>query len=309
MPSLSSPRFSLIIPTLNAAGVFASLQTAIQVQSVQPETVLIIDSSSEDGTVELARQAGYQVHTINRNEFNHGRTRQLAVELLPEAELLIYLTQDATPNDSVCFANMARCFQDKQVGATFGRQIPRQTVSIFESHARCFNYPAVSQVYTFECRQKFGFKCVFASNSFAAYRRQALDDVGGFPENTIVSEETITFARLQMHGWKTAYVADAVVVHSHCYTVLQEFSRYFDIGVGYSRESWIYENYRTPKNEGWRFLCSELRALVPSHMHLLPLYLLRNAAKYFGYKLGSQEAHLPLWLKKRISNQKTYWLR
>jgi len=303
----SKPRFSLVIPVLNAASVWKELHAAIEAQSVHPETILIINSDSDDGTAELVAKAGYRMHSVRRAEFNHGRTRQLAADMLAESELLIYLTQDAIPHDAECFANILRVFADAKVGAAFGRQLPRTQAGVLEAHARRFNYTATSRCFSFEDRQRFGFKCVYASNSFAAYRHSALNDVGGFPTNTIVSEETITFARMQMKGWKTAYAADSSVIHSHDYTIRQEFSRYFDIGVGYERASWILDHYNKLNGEGLRFLRSELQEILPGRFYLLPEFFMRASAKFVGYKLGCMESHLPLWLKRRISAQKAYW--
>ena len=39
-------------------------------------------------------------------------------------------------------------------------------------------------------------KTAFNSNSFAAYRRKALKDVGGFPINTILSEDMYVTAKM-----------------------------------------------------------------------------------------------------------------
>ncbi|BBM05676.1 hypothetical protein HAALTHF_27910n [Vreelandella aquamarina] len=77
------------------------------------------------------------------------------------------------------------------------------------------------------------------SNSFAAYRREALLAAGGFPEGTILSEDMMAGARLLQQGWKLAYCADACVQHSHNYTLAAEFKRYFDIGVFHHREQWL----------------------------------------------------------------------
>ncbi|VCW13919.1 hypothetical protein BANRA_01245 [Escherichia coli] len=38
-------------------------------------------------------------------------------------------------------------------------------------------------------------------------------------------------AKAILAGYKVAYVADAVVKHSHNYSPIDEFKRYFDIGV------------------------------------------------------------------------------
>jgi rhamnosyltransferase len=302
-----SLRVALIIPTCNAARNWHALHEGISRQSITPQQILVVDSSSSDGTEALVRDAGWPVISIAQRDFNHGGTRQLAAEHLPDAEILIYLTQDAVPFDKDAFSNILAIFDDPVVGAAFGRQLPRLEAGPLEAHARYYNYPPVSRIHAFECRKTLGFKAVFASNSFAAYRRTALDQVGGFPLNALVSEETIVFARLQRIGWKTAYVADASVIHSHGYTIREQFCRYFDIAAGYARENWIEKEYRAPNSEGRRFVISEIRYLFPARIHLIPLAALHTLAKGIGYQLGRLEKHLPLPFKRALSNQKSFW--
>lgn len=269
--------------------------------------MLILDSSSTDGTVDLAKAAGFQVHSIQRADFNHGGTRQLAVDLLPHADILVYLTQDAILADSKDIETLLTAFIDPDVVAAYGRQLPRQGAGPIESHARSFNYPALSDVRTLKMRDSLGVKTIFISNSFAAYRRSALKEVGGFPSNTIFGEDTIVAAKLLLAHQKVAYVAEAQVYHSHPYTWMQEFRRYFDIGVLHSRERWLQEDFGKAGNEGKRFVLSELKYLWPRHMWLIPSTIVRTCLKLIGYRLGKAEHRLsPAW-KRRISMHSSFW--
>ncbi len=60
--------------------------------------VQVIDSSSTDGTDSVALNAGFELLSIPGRDFNHGGTRNLAVEMHhSQYELVIFLTQDAIP--------------------------------------------------------------------------------------------------------------------------------------------------------------------------------------------------------------------
>ena len=297
---------AVVIPTLNAAADWPQFAPAL-LTCVAPDQVLVIDSSSTDGTVELAQGAGFHVHTIVRAEFNHGGTRQLAAELLPEAEVLVYLTQDAilaTPNT---IATLCKVFTDPEIAAAYGRQLPRQGANPIESHARLFNYPPTSSIRTLEMREELGFKTIFISNSFAAYRRSALIQLGGFPSNTIFGEDTVIAARFLLAGWKMAYVADAQVYHSHPYTWTQDFKRYFDIGVLHSHEAWLLKEFGKASGEGKRFVVSELRHLWPAHAWLISSAVVRTGLKFVGYSLGRIEHALSLSWKRRLSMHHRFW--
>jgi rhamnosyltransferase len=306
---LRNLRVALVIPTCNAARHWPALARSIGAQRFAPQRTLVVDSSSTDGTATLAREAGFELLIIDRHDFNHGATRQLGAACVPEAEILIYLTQDAFPSGPEAFANLLAVFEDPQVGAAYGRQLPRPDAGPIEAHARLFNYPPVTRICSDEDRKALGFKAAFASNSFAAYRRTALDQVGGFPAGTVLAEDSMVFARMLLAGWKTAYVADACVIHSHNYSVREEFSRYFDIGAFHARECWIEREFRGPYGEGRRFVISEMRYLAPRHLHLIPLCLLRTAAKYLGYRLGRREAALPVPFKRAVSMHPNFWDR
>jgi rhamnosyltransferase len=297
---------AVVVPTLDAADEWSRFGPAL-LSSVAADRVLVLDSSSTDGTADLARSAGFRVHTISRAEFNHGGTRQLAAKLLPDAEILVFLTQDAVlaGSDSIC--KLLEPFRDPTVAAAYGRQLPRPDAAPIEAHARLFNYPEQSNIRSLDSRTQLGFKAIFISNSFAAYRREVLMAVGGFPHDVIFGEDTITAAKFLLSGWKIAYVAEAQVYHSHSYTWTQDFKRYFDIGVLHTRERWLLREFGSAGGEGGRFVRSELGYLWPHHWWLVPSALMRTALKLVGYRLGRIEDRLSIGWKRKLSMHHRFW--
>ena len=71
--------YTIIILTLNAGAKFGMLIDALAVQTVNMQEILIVDSSSTDGTRELAKGLGCRVIKIGRSNFDHGTTRNLAM--------------------------------------------------------------------------------------------------------------------------------------------------------------------------------------------------------------------------------------
>jgi rhamnosyltransferase len=297
---------NVIIPTLNATNDWPRFAPAL-LACVRPEQVLIVDSESTDGTVDLARAAGFQLRVVARAEFNHGGTRQMAAEMLPNAKILVYMTQDAVLSGPDVLTKLLAVFDDPDVGAACGRQLPRPGAESIEIHARSFNYPAISQVRSLSSREQLGIKAVFLSNSLAAYRRSALIDVGGFPTNVIFGEDTVTAARMLLAGYKVAYVAEARAYHSHPYTWMQEFKRYFDIGVLHSRERWLLEEFGQASGEGKRFVRSELLYLWQNDVGQIPAALMRTLGKLLGYRLGRAETRLSTGVKRQLSMHPKFW--
>jgi len=298
---------ALIIPTYNAAATWERLCAGIRRQNLQPDRIIIIDSSSQDGTEALARAAGFEVVRIAQKDFNHGGTRQFALRYAGETEIVLYLTQDAILATDSAVRDLLAAFVDPLVALAYGRQLPRPEARAVEIHARLFNYPAQSEVRTFASRSQQGLKTIFCSNSFAAYRCSALLAVGGFPPDVIFGEDTVTAGKLLQAGYKVAYVADAAVYHSHSYTMMQEFRRYFDIGVLHIRESWLQETFGKADGEGRRFVLSELRYLLRTAPWQIPSAMLHVVAKLLGYRAGRVEAHLPVKLKRRLSMHRGFW--
>ena len=283
---MSQDKIFVCVPVLNASTLWNEFSAALRSQGLSPQQVLIIDSESDDDTAQFAVADGYRLIRIARCDFGHGATRQLALSLDKDADVLVYLTQDAILANPNALNNLLAAFSNPSVGAAYGRQLPRPGADAIEAHARLFNYPQTSHIRTLRDREKFAFKTIFISNSFAAYRRTALEAVGGFPVNTIFGEDTITAARLLLAGWDIAYVADAPVYHSHSYTVRQDFRRYFDIGVLHSRESWLLKEFGGAGGEGRRFIASELDFLWRNQKAQIPSAMLRTLAKLAGYRLG-----------------------
>ncbi len=298
---------AVVIPTYNAGRHWNQLHSALQQQGLSEEQILIVDSSSSDNTRKLARRAGYRLKQIPKESFRHGATRQMAAESLGWAEVLIYMTQDAAPSGENSIKKLVSSFDDPEVGAAYGRQLPRLEASPIERHARLFNYPDASDLRTFSSRNKLGIKAAFISNSFAAYRRSALLEVGGFPRNTIVSEEVTVAARMLIANWKVAYQADAAVIHSHPLTVKQEFSRYFDIGVHHGRAKWLLHAFGGAGEEGRTFVMSQMRYLAKTKPSDMPVAAFRNLSKWCSYQLGLHERFLPIAVKEALSGYPHFW--
>lgn len=271
---------------MNAAALWPEFCGKLHGNAFSPQNILIIDSESTDGTADLARAEGFRVVEIPRREFRHGATRQLGVDLLSDADIIVFLTQDAILASSDSIARLVSCFDDPRVGAAYGRQLPRPGADPIEAHARFFNYPAQSEVRTQADIPRLGFKTIFFSNSFGAYRRSALMEVGGFLKEANFGEDTLAAAHLLLAGWKIAYAADAPVYHSHAYSIAEEYRRYVQIGRFHAAQPWLVEKFGNVGGEGMRFMRSQLSMLARKSPRLIPAALARAVSKWIGYRVG-----------------------
>ena len=279
----------LIIPTLDAGDQFKKLLAQLAAQTL-PTKNLIVDSESTDGTAQAAKNFGLEVVTIPRKNFNHGATRQFALNHLLKKfplDVIIFLTQDVLLRDDDSLAKLVKIFsEDKTVGLSYGRQLPHANATAEAKFLRAFNYPPESQLRSFDDKKIFGLKTAFASNSFAAYRVESLQSVGGFPSNVPLCEDMFVAAKMLVSGLKIFYAADAQVFHSHNYTAAQEFRRYVQIGKFHAQESWIRETFGSAEGAGKKFVLMKLSALAKKNPVDCVGAIFRDAAKFFGYRLG-----------------------
>src|SRR6478609_838130 len=299
---ISDQMVSILVPTYNAESSLGTLLDVLSRQRLSLFEIIVVDSSSRDNTLSIAKSFGVQTRVIPKHEFDHGGTRSF-MAILAKGDILVYLTQDALPlNDSSVPKLVSTMLGDERIGAAFGRQIPHRDATPFAQHLRAFNYPVVSHTRALEDCAQYGMKTFFCSNSFAAYKRKALENVGWFKAGLLMGEDMHACAKMLVNGFRIAYAADAVVYHSHNYSMHQEFKRYFDLGVFFNKEQWILERYGSATSEGLRFVRSEVAFLRNNGFtRFVPVSLLRNAAKWGGYQLGHLYSYLPNWIVRWAS--------
>lgn len=269
-------------------------------------STLIIDTSSTDQTVSIAKKHNIKVIDIPKTEFNHGATREYARKQL-NTDIVVYLTQDAIPASPDLIARLAQpLIDDEQIAVSYGRQIAHEGADIFEAFPREYNYGNTSQIRNIDDLNQYGVYTFFCSNSCAAYKNSALDEIGGF-KPVLTNEDYFAVADLLQKKHKIAYVADAVVSHSHRYTLGQEFQRYFDTGYVRAENPIIQKLVGQAESRGVGLVAALLKQVWHIQPLLTPYVIIQSMVKWLGYRTGFYGSHLPLWLKKQLSQQAYYW--
>lgn len=267
--------------------------------------VMVVNSSSNDGTVELAEQFGAETLVIPRAEFNHGTTREKARKALG-TDIVIMITPDAYMVNKDALEKLIEPIVNGAASVSYGRQIAHDGAGFFEKYHRDFNYPSESHVRSFEDVNDYGPYIFFCSNSFAAYSNKALDEVEGF-EHVLLGEDTVATAKLLRKGHKIAYVADAIVQHSHSYTLEQEFRRTFDTGLARKGYKHHFEGVAADTKRGVQYTKRMLSELSRERPSLIPYALTQTLVRFVAYKIGQASVNAPTWLKKKLSSQDFYW--
>ena len=278
-------RISLIIPTLNAGPRIEQLLSRLAAQDKKPLETIIVDSSSDDNTVEIAKGFGARTIVIPRRSFNHGKARNMAAAEA-EGDVLVFMTQDALPYDNSLLGNLTAPLKSGVSEAAYGRHIPGPDASPPEIFARRFNYPESPLTKSMDDLPRYGIKTFFFSNVCSAVKRDAFLKVGMFPEDLRTNEDMLLAAKLLLSGHKVAYVPGAAVIHSHACSLFRLFARYYNIGSSLRRNKWILK-YARSEGEGLRFIKEEFSFLLQRQQYFwIPYIFLEALMKYAGYRTG-----------------------
>jgi len=304
----SRPNVSVIIPTLQAGEELRRLIEKLQNQTLAPREILVIDSASTDGTPEIALGCGARVIGIDRKDFDHGGTRNLAASYAV-GEVLVFMTQDAVPAHPEMLERLVAPLEDERIACAYARQEPRPDAGVLERLTRAHLYPEQSDVKWKSDLPRHGIRTFFCSNVCAAYRRDVFEQLGRFPSPVLFNEDLFFAARSIMADYGVAYAADACVVHSHEYTLGQQFRRYFDNGVSMCGNDWVYAHSGVGKSGSGMVLAITRELIRSRQMRYIPRLLMESAAKFIGYQLGKRHRLLPGALCRRFSMHRGIWDR
>lgn len=297
----------VIIPTYRPGKEFRLLLERLKQQSVPVRRVVIINTEKKFWDSRWEQEFPFtEVHHIKKEEFDHGGTRRKAAELT-DAEVMVFMTQDALPADRDLIRNLTAPLKEPETAAAYARQLPNASCSFVERYTRSFNYPDKSSVKSREDLPVYGIKTFFCSNVCAAYRKDVYESLGGFTGHTIFNEDMIYASAVIQHGYRIAYAADAKVIHSHNYTCMQQFRRNFDLGVSQAEYPEVFQT-ASSESEGIRLVKKTFRYLcMNGRRRLIPGFVLQSGFKYAGYLAGKNYRRMPARMVRWCSMNKDYW--
>lgn len=301
----SFPSVSVVIPVLNAAGYLPALFEALDAQKpAPPGEIVLIDSNSTDETVRIAAEhPGVAVHPIER--FSHGRSRNMGARLA-SGDVIVYLSQDARPENDSWLAELTAPFADDAVAATYSRQVPWPGANPMEQFFLANHFPPGESVRRSSSNgDGLSLRQVFFSNVSSAVRRDLIL-AHPFDEDLIMSEDQQLSRDLITAGYSVVYCPDSVVLHSHDYTLREVFRRYFDSVYSLTV---IFRDHDMGSSVamGSSYLGREVRHMVRHYPLWLPYYALYVAAKASGTIAGHFAERLPRPLLRKLSLHSYHW--
>ena len=246
-----------------------------------------------------------ELYSVKKEDFDHGMTRRMAVEK-SDADIFVMMTQDALPADRKLIEKLTAPLMG-DIAVSYARQLPRKNCRAIERFTRRFNYPEESLLKGKENLQVLGIKTYFCSDVCAAYRREIYEKLGGFAEKAIFNEDMLFAAKAVEAGYKIMYTAEARVLHSHNYSISQQFRRNFDLGVSQAEHPEVFKKVPSEK-EGGRMVKETTEYLFTTgKVFLIPYFYLQCMGKYAGYFLGKHYKMLPAKTIKKCTANEAYW--
>lgn len=301
----------VLIPVYKPDEKLRILISRLMQQTVLPRYIYLLHTLEEapqslSGFYEEEWKESIREIPIEKKDFDHGGTRAYGASL-SDANFLLFMTQDAIPVNQTLLENLMVPFADKKIGACYARQIPRKEAKTVEKLIRQFNYPDTDRIQSAEDVDTLGIKAYFLSDVCAVYRKSVYEEAGGFVKKTIFNEDMIMAADMLAAGYRVAYASLAKVVHSHSYTLKQQFMRNFDLGVSQVQYKRVFEGISS-ESEGISMVKTICAYLVKHGQALaIPYFLLDCAAKFMGYRLGRNYYRLPMRTIRACSMNKEYW--
>ncbi|OYY91469.1 MAG: polysaccharide deacetylase [Sphingomonas sp. 28-66-16] len=206
-PTGFAPPVSVIIPAFNEARVIEQSVRRVLASDYPEIQLIVVDDGSTDGTSAIVAKAFADDPRVTLLTLvNGGKAVALNTALKSAtAEIVIALDAD-TQFEPETIARLARWFADPAIGAVAGNAKVGNRVNLV-TRWQAVEYVTAQNL---ERRALARFDAItVVPGAVGAWRRAALDSVGGYPVDTLAEDQDLTIA-IQRAGWRVDYDTDAV---------------------------------------------------------------------------------------------------
>lgn len=318
---MHDPLVTIIVRSFNEGWALRETLPALRAQDHKAWELIVIDSGSTDGSVDLIR-AARPAHfvQIEPHEYNPARVMNRGMELA-RSQFGIFLNADATPQGTNWLRPLVRPLYVPTCAAVFGKQIPRPDCQAVYAHdyERCFG-PAspLTSPRQAERRESKHWEHFFSMASSGI--RKDIWSRRRFDERMRYSEDDEYTRWCRGQGYHIVYVPESVAMHSHNYTPQEAWKRSFGearaLAAVWNGRKQDFNFHRTVL-AGWLndarrdlFFCLRKNRL-PEWPHAMQVRWQQRRAKLAGFREGWQtyrenspelvSTPLPAWAKPIIS--------
>ncbi len=271
-PLINPPRISLVIPVLDEAESIGMLFESINIQTLPPDEIIVVDGGSKDATVLLIEKfarENVKIKLIKTDGATPGKGRNIGIE--SAGNDMIALTDAGTRLEAEWLEELVRVSaKTPELDIIFGNYTP-VIDKLFE---KCSALSYVPPQNPNEIRGKFVASCLL--------KKKVWESVGGFPDLR-AAEDLIFMEKAAKQGFKTGFAPHAMVHSSLRPSISTTFAKF----VLYSKH-----NVWAGRQWDWHY------GILKQYLLLLPFLIL---AAFFGPWWWL--AAIPSWLIIRAAKR------
>ena len=222
----NTPRVTVIMRCKNSDWVIAQALAGLFSQSYKDFELLVIDSGSTDRTLEIVKQFPHRLIQIEPTQYYPGSVLNMAIKKA-RGELIVFQNSDAVPLRHDTLGNLIKAFDDPVNQAALTRQLPRPEADTWVRHDYAQSFPDADKTPPW----------ITLSLPMAAMRKSIWQQ-HPFYTDAWASEDTEWGQWAVNNGQNIKYVKNALVMHSHNYTLKQVYGRKFVEG---EADAFIYD--------------------------------------------------------------------
>lgn len=215
-------RISIIVRSFNDISFIKETMSMIKSQKLQDFEIINVDSGSTDGTWEVVQEMNSEgvVYQIEPGSYIPGKVLNEAI-LKSKGEIIVFNNSDCIVQNDVWLENLIKPLENENCAAVFGNQLPRPDALplVRKDSLRAYSDGSISSKWHH-----------FFSLATSAVRRQTITDYPFDPDITY-SEDVDWSYKMKKRGYDIQYVPDAVVEHSHNYSLKDVYKRFHGEGV------------------------------------------------------------------------------
>ena len=213
--STTEGKITLVMRTKNAAWVVGQALSALFSQERRDFELLVVDSGSTDATLDIVGRYPCRLVKIQAQEYFPGLVLNMAIREA-RGDLIVFQNSDTVPLTPTALDQLVSPIERGEADATFARQLPRPEAHTWVRRDYAAAFPEHG-----EAPPWMAYSLPFAAMTRAAWQKHA------FYEDAWGSEDTEWGYWARRNGLRVRYVPEALVMHSHNYTLRQLYGRRF----------------------------------------------------------------------------------
>jgi cellulose synthase/poly-beta-1,6-N-acetylglucosamine synthase-like glycosyltransferase/peptidoglycan/xylan/chitin deacetylase (PgdA/CDA1 family) len=288
-PPVTEP-VSVLVPAYNEAKCIEQTVRSL-VASDHPIEVLVIDDGSTDGTARIVESLGLPGVRVIR-QLNGGKPAALNRGIANARYELIAMMDGDTVFEPSTVRELVQPFGDPRVGAVAGNA----KVGNRDSLIGAWQHIEYVMGFNLDRRMYDILQCMpTIPGAVGAFRRRALERVGGMSDDTLAEDTDITMA-LHRDGWRVVYAENARAWTEAPETVQQLWSQRYRWSYGTMQAIWKHRRALVERGPSGRFgrvglpLVSLFMVLAPLLAPLIDVFLL------YGLVFGPTQKTISAWL-------------